>query len=228
MLCKIMWDEEEEDEIIYNNDLIYQTEPIYDTEPEDEADSFYDTDPVYDTEDEGDPIEEEVVESQRSFLNSLILRTGEHDVTSELSGFFISHELDFLSKATQEITPRNIIVRESLPIIYIHVRCKFLKLFVIWKPWISGIMDEDSRLQKKNRGRFFSKEESMIRIQNNILIDDTDLGAKDVKNAELTLSTWHNDVAAGMTRFVGMLTWKVVCMEPLYRDELMDGAVTQL
>ena len=166
MLCKIIWDEEEEDEIIYNNDLIYQSEPIYNTKPEDETDSFYDTDPVYDTEDEGDPIEEEVVvENQRSFSNSLILRTGELDAANELSGFFISHELDFLSKATQEITPRNIIVRESLPIIYIHVRCKFLKLFVIWKPWIRGIMDEDLRLQTKNRGRFFSKEESMIRIQ---------------------------------------------------------------
>ena len=162
----MMWGEEEEDEIIYNNDLIYQTEPIYDTEAEDESYSFYDTNPVYDTEDEGDPIEEEVVvENQKSFSNSLILRIGEHDVTNELSGFFISHELDFLSKATQEITPRNIIIRECFPIFYIYVRCKVWKLFVTWKPWIRGIMDEDSRLQTKNRGRFFSKEESMIRIQ---------------------------------------------------------------
>ena len=167
----MMWGEEEEDEIIYNNDLIYLTEPIYDTEPEDETDSFYYTNLVYGTKDEGDPIEEEVVvENQRSFSNVLILRTGEHDVPNELSGFFISHELDFIYKATQQITHRNIIVRESFPIFYIHVRCKVWKLFVVWKPHISGILDEDSRLQTKNRGRFFSKEESMIRIKTSYLL----------------------------------------------------------
>ena len=79
-------------------------------------------------------------------------------VPNEISFFFITYKHDTPSKYTREIKTEatsayigSMIDREC-SIFYVRVCFKSWELFGIWKPWVRGIMDEDSRLDTKNRG----------------------------------------------------------------------------
>ena len=126
-------------------------------------DSFYDVEPFYEIEDEGEFVEEEFyVENNISFPKFLIEETGHDNIYEEFSGFYILHNHDLLSMATQEIriketneSTKNICDQDYFPVWYVFVRFKLWKSFALWKPWARGIKDEDLRIKTKTRGQVF-------------------------------------------------------------------------